>query len=292
MANHFDSIPVWDGQSSSLDAYDERVRLFIMSTKKDDRYLCGPRLLSKMEPESDMFRLIRGKLTDEQLSAEDGSGAKAIIVALRSSLGPKSMQEAVKLFLHMLKLDGLRRLQGESMKKWTTRFQLSLRKVGTALHAACKEIPADGFLHPMIQGIILAETSGLTPSEFASVLGTSGTSGAEGEKIGNSWMLSDLIEAFCDQWSDDAVALRDSRSRRSDSIGAAMEEYALSEWEPVDEQYYEYDEEPEIDFSEGVFGEQYVGEGHSSQPVVSEGHSSQLERFTEHSQASAKESEH
>ena len=88
----------------------------------------------------------------------------------------------------------------------------------------------------MIQGIILAETSGLTPSEFASVLGTSGTTGAEGEKIGNSWMLSDLIEAFCDQWSDDAVALRGSRPRRSDNSGAAMEEYAMSEWEPVDKQ--------------------------------------------------------
>ena len=94
-----------------------------------------------------MFRLVRGKLTDEQLSADDGSGAKAIIIALRSSLGPNSMQEAVKLFLHLLKLDGLRRLHGESMTKWTTRFQLSLRKVGTALHAACKDIPADGFLH-------------------------------------------------------------------------------------------------------------------------------------------------
>ena len=92
------------------------------------------------------------------------------------------------------------------------------------MHATCKDILADGFLHPMIQGIILVETSGLTPSEIALVLGTSGTTGAEGEKIGNSWMLSDLIETFCDQWSDDAIALRDSRSRRSDNIGAAMEE--------------------------------------------------------------------
>ena len=198
MANQqFDTIPSWDDQSSSLDAYEERVKLFILSTKKTDRYLCGPRLLSRMEPESDIFRIIREKLSDDQLSAEDGSGGKAIVIALRTSLGPKSMQEAVKLFLHLLKLDGLRRLQGESMKKWTTRFNLSLRKVGTALHAACEDIPADGFLHPMIQGILLAETSGLTPSESASVLGTTG---AAGEKIGNSWLISDLAEAFCDQW--------------------------------------------------------------------------------------------
>ena len=79
-------------------------------------------------------------------------------------LGPKSMQQAVSLFLQFLKLNDIRRLNGESMKKWTTRFNLSLRKVGTALHAACSEIPANGFLHPMIQDILLAETSGLTPS--------------------------------------------------------------------------------------------------------------------------------
>ena len=212
-AQQFETIPCWGGQSSSLDAYEERVKLFILSTKKTDRYLCGPRLLSRMEPESDMFRIVREKLSGDQLSAEDGSGGQAIVIALRTSLGPKSMQEAVRLFLHLLKLDVIRRLQGESMKKWTTRFTLSLRKVGTALHAACKDIPADGFLHPMIQGSLLAETSGLTPSDFASVLGTSGTTGAKGEKIGNSWLISDLTEAFCDQWSDDAIALRDSRPR-------------------------------------------------------------------------------
>ena len=85
-----------------------------------------------MEPESDAFRIVHEKLSDDQLVAEDGSGGKAIVIALRTSLGPKNMQEAVKIFLQMLKLDGRRRLQGESMKKWTTRFTLSLRKVGTA----------------------------------------------------------------------------------------------------------------------------------------------------------------
>ena len=84
------------------------------------------------------------------------------------------MQEAVKLFLELLTLNDLRRRQGESMKKWTTRFNIALRNVGAALHTACAEIPTDTFLHPMIQGILLAETSVLTPSEFASVLGTSG----------------------------------------------------------------------------------------------------------------------
>ena len=200
-----------------------------MSTKKDEKCLCGPRLLSRFQPESDAFRIVREQLTDEQLTAEDGSGGQAIVLALRMQLGPKSMQQAVSLFLQLLKLNDIRRLNGESMKKWTTRFNLSPRKVGAALHAACSDIPANGFLHPMIQGILLAETSGLTPSEFASVLGTSGRTGAEGEKIGNSWLAADLAAAFCDQWSDDAIALRDSRPRRTEQISAAVESQTLSQ---------------------------------------------------------------
>jgi hypothetical protein len=239
----FEVVPSWDGTTATLDAYEERVKLYIMSTKRDEKCLCGPRLLARFQPESDSFRIVRETLTDAQLTAEDGSGGTAIVAALRVQLGPKSMQQAVSLFLQLLKLNDIRRLNGESMKKWTTRFSLSLRKVGAALHAACSEIPANGFLHPMIQGILLAETSGLTPSEFASVLGTSGKTGAEGEKIGNSWLAADLAAAFCDQWSDDAIALRDSRSRRTEHINATVESQTFGQWESIEEPADYFEEE-------------------------------------------------
>ena len=58
------------------------------------------------------------------------------------------------------------------------------------------------------------------------------------------------MAAFCDQWSDDAIAVRDSRSRRTEQISAAVESQTLSQWEPIDEGYYEAD----VDFAEGVFG--------------------------------------
>ena len=95
----FDIVPHWDGHTATLDAYEERVKLYVMSTKKDEKCLCGPRLLSRFQPESDAFRIVREQLTDEQLTAEDGSGGKAIVLALRMQLGPKSMQQAVSLFL-------------------------------------------------------------------------------------------------------------------------------------------------------------------------------------------------
>ena len=66
----------------------------------------------------------------------------------------------------------------------------------------------------------------------------------------------------------------------------------MSEWEPADEQYYEYDDEQEVDFAEGIFGEQHLCEGNSSLPVNSEGNSSQHERFADQNQASIHDIEH
>ena len=67
------------------------------------------------------------------------------------------------------------------MRHWTRRFTLQHSKVGQALNASSAEISKE-FLHDNIRGILLAETSGLTSSWFASVLATSGTTSAEGGK--------------------------------------------------------------------------------------------------------------
>ena len=81
------------------------------------------------------------------------------------------------------------------MRHWTRRFTLQYSKVGQALNASNAEISKD-VLHENNRGILLAEPSGLTSSEFASVSATSGTTGAEGESIANSWKFSHLADAF------------------------------------------------------------------------------------------------
>ena len=150
------SIPRWNEEAATLESFDQRVKLFVSSTKEEKRYLCGPRLLSTFDPEGDTFRYVRDNLTDVQLEAADGSGALMIVKTIRLSVGPKSTQEGVRLLLDFF--------------------------------ASNSEISTD-LLHENIRGILLAETSGLTSSEFASVLATSGTTGAEGESIGNSWKI-------------------------------------------------------------------------------------------------------
>ena len=60
------------------------------------------------------------------------------------------------------------------------------------------------------------------------MLATSGTTGAEGESIGNSCKFSHLVEAFCTQWGDAALA-RDAKARKSEAVVAAVDNFDLSE---------------------------------------------------------------
>ena len=159
--------------------------------------------------------------------AADGSGAMVIVKTTRLSVGPKSIQEGVWLLLDFFRLDSLRRNYGENMKHWTRRFTLQFSKVGQALKASNADINKD-FLHENIRCILLAETSGLTSSEFASVLATSGTTGAGGESVGDNWNFSHLVEAFCTRWGA-ALAARDAKDRKSEAVVAAVDNFDLSE---------------------------------------------------------------
>ena len=153
--------------------------------------MCGPRLLSTFDPEGDTFRYVRDNLTDVQLEAADGSSALMIVKTIRPSVGPKSTQEGVRLLLDFFRFDSLRRSNGETRRHWTRRITQQYSEVGQALNASNAEINKD-FRHENIRSILLAETPGMTSSEFASVLATSGTTSAEGgsmSKPGNLKLL-------------------------------------------------------------------------------------------------------
>ena len=113
-----------------LESHDQRVKLFVSSTK-EERYLCGPRLLSTFDTQGDTFRSVRDNLTDVQLEAAGGSSALMIVKTIRLSVGPKSTQEGVRLLLDFFRLDSLRRNYGETMRHWT-HFD-SLRNYGETM---------------------------------------------------------------------------------------------------------------------------------------------------------------
>ena len=211
----YSCIPRWNEEAATLESFDQRVNCAALDV--------SPRLTQK----GDTFRYVRDNLTDVQTEAADGSGALMIVKTIRLSVGPKSTQEAVRLLLDFFRLYSLRRNYGETMRYWTRRFTLQCSKVGQALIASNAEISKDS-LHENIRGILLAETSGLTSSEFASVLAT-GTTGAEGESICNSWKIAHLVEAFSTQWCDAALAARDdAKARKSEVVAATVDNFDLS----------------------------------------------------------------
>ena len=44
-------IPRLNEEAATLESFDQRVKLFVSSTKEEERYLCGPRLLATFDPE-------------------------------------------------------------------------------------------------------------------------------------------------------------------------------------------------------------------------------------------------
>lgn len=222
-------IPVWDGRSHSLELFRERVRLYVMGTKKDERIYCAARLLSAMDPDADAFKV--GSQID-MTELEKPDGAFKVVDAIIAAQGPQTMQEAIKLFKGIFRLQ---RRSGESMQKWTTRFKLHVAKTGRSLHQCQADISATAFLHDILLGILLLEGSYLTPQEQASVLATSGKIGDKGSKLGNSYALADIIEALVAQWSEDELVRRDrtSRGRASAHAASAASSYPASSWDMV-----------------------------------------------------------
>ena len=65
-------IPRWNEEAATLESFDYRVKLFVFPTKKREKYLYGPRLLSTFDTEGYTCRRVRDNLTDAQLKATDG----------------------------------------------------------------------------------------------------------------------------------------------------------------------------------------------------------------------------
>ena len=83
-------IPTWDGRPSTLDAFEERVRMFILGTKKDERIYCAARLLGRMDPDSAAYK-IGTSVPLDKMEKDDGMGALAAEQAIRTAEGPKTM---------------------------------------------------------------------------------------------------------------------------------------------------------------------------------------------------------
>ena len=80
---HYSLVPRWKEEAATLESFEQRVKPFVSSTKREERYLCRPRLLSTFDSKGYTFRHVRDNLTDVQLEAADGSGAQQSVETIR-----------------------------------------------------------------------------------------------------------------------------------------------------------------------------------------------------------------
>ena len=80
-------VPKWNEEPSTLDAFEDRVILYVLGTKKEERYLCGPRILAQMDPERQPYKVVTSAVTTTQLAAEGGA---TLVIPAESCLGSSS----------------------------------------------------------------------------------------------------------------------------------------------------------------------------------------------------------
>eukprot|EP00959_Pyramimonas_sp_CCMP1952_P145083 3037678-Pyramimonas_sp.AAC.1 len=44
----YETVPYWDGDVAGFDSHVMRVKLYVRGTKKDEKGLCGPRLMARL----------------------------------------------------------------------------------------------------------------------------------------------------------------------------------------------------------------------------------------------------
>ena len=82
--------PRWDGDSSTVDVWIERVRLFTLSTKEDERVLLGPQLIRSMQPGSRQYLAAMEVPADQQTTKE---GAITVAQHVKNKLSETTLAD-------------------------------------------------------------------------------------------------------------------------------------------------------------------------------------------------------
>ncbi|CAK0830159.1 unnamed protein product [Prorocentrum cordatum] len=109
-----DIIPKWNGDLTTVDDYERDVKAYIREARRNERYVCGPRLWSRLEGRARQA----AKDMDWDIIEKD-DGAAELLRHVRAKLGAQPIQDAGK-YLGRWIFD-LRRDTGETMPSYSSR---------------------------------------------------------------------------------------------------------------------------------------------------------------------------
>ena len=109
-----DGIPIWDGDASTFQEFEENAQIWEQATPYHKRYLCGPRLVSEVTGAAKRF--VVGK-APSWVSYDNG--ITQLLSHLRSRLGLPQMPEITEYLSRFFKQS--RRKRGENMNEYITK---------------------------------------------------------------------------------------------------------------------------------------------------------------------------
>lgn len=109
-----DGVPIWDGDSSSYQEYEEMALLWEQSIATHKRYLCAPRLITELTGSARRFTIGRHP---EWVSYN--GGVRTLLEHLRAQLGLPQMPELTEHLNKFFK--NSKRRKGENMNDYITR---------------------------------------------------------------------------------------------------------------------------------------------------------------------------
>ena len=118
--------PGWDGNPATFLQYRRRARRYVESTKRSERYLCGPRLENRLtdKAETAVERCRPGWLSIDQ-------GAERLLAFLEQKCGSQAVPDVGnRLTMFFFKL---RRKRGEHMGAWCMRHRNEYEELRKAL---------------------------------------------------------------------------------------------------------------------------------------------------------------
>ncbi|CAK0811884.1 unnamed protein product [Prorocentrum cordatum] len=109
-----DIIPKWNGDLTTVDDYERDVKAYIRGTRRDERYVCGPRLWRRLEGRA---RQAAKDVDWDRIEKDDG--AAELLRHVRAKLGAQPIQDAGKYLARWI--FDLRRDTGEPMPSYMSK---------------------------------------------------------------------------------------------------------------------------------------------------------------------------
>ena len=130
-------VPSWNGDLALWEDYVSDVHMYVAGTKYNERYLCGPRLQSRLEGPARTST--RGKPRD-WLSHDEG--AETLLQHLQFELAKPEISDSGSMFEEFFVK--LRRRRGESMQSWITRHGEAYERTRVSLARVLKSEKQQG----------------------------------------------------------------------------------------------------------------------------------------------------